>query len=62
MAFAKENRVQLSFVDADKTKSYLPGNALSAEELEQLIISGRKSGTISMKVAHRQIRKKLNGN
>ena len=62
LAFAKENKLQLSLVDADKSKTYLPGKALSAKELEQLIMSSRKSRTISMKEAHQQIRKKLNGN
>ena len=36
-AFAKENSLQLSLVDTDKTKTYLPGAALSPKELKQLI-------------------------
>ena len=61
-AYAKQNSLQLSLVDADKTKTYLPGEALSAKEQKQLIATSRKSGTISLEKAHQQIRKKLNGN
>ena len=61
-AFAKENSLQLSLVDADKTKTYLPGAALSPKELKQMITKSRKSGTVSMGKAHLQIRKKLHGN
>ena len=60
--FAKENGLHLSMVDADKTKTYLPGAALTAKETKQLIEHSRKSGTVSMEKAHKQIRKKLNGN
>ena len=58
--FAKENSLQLSFVDADKTKTYLPGAALTAKETKQLIESSRKSGIVSLEKAHKEIRKKLN--
>jgi hypothetical protein len=58
--FAKENSLQLSLVDADKTKTYLPGAALTAKETKKLIERSRKSGTVSMEAAHKQIRKKLN--
>ena len=61
-AFAKQNSLQLSLVDADKTKTYLPGEVLSPKELKQLITVSRKSGTVSIEKAHQQIRKKLNGN
>ena len=44
------------------TLTHFAGKALTPKELKQLIISSRKSGTISMEKAHRQIRKKLNGN
>ena len=60
-AFAKQNSLQLSLVDADKTKTYLPGEALSTKELKQLVTSSRKSGTMPLEKAHQQIRKKLNG-
>lgn len=60
-AFAEQNSLQLSFVDADKTKTYLPGTALSTKETKQLIESSRKSGIVSLEKAHKKIRKKLNG-
>ena len=60
--FAKQNSLQLSFVDADKTKTYLPGEALEESELKELIKSSRASGSVSMEKAHKQIRKKLNRN
>ncbi len=58
--FAKENSLKLSFVDADKTKTYLPGKALSSKETKQLIEHSRKSGIVTMEKVHKQIRKKLN--
>ena len=61
-AFAKENSLKLSLVDADKTKLYLPGEPLNSKEIKHLIEKSRKSGTVSLKKAHQQIRKKLNGN
>jgi hypothetical protein len=60
--FAKQNSLQLSFVDADKTKTYLPGESLNELELKELIKSSRASGSVSMENAHKQIREKLNGN
>lgn len=59
-AFAKENSLLLSFVDADKTKTYLPGKALSPKETKQLIERSRKSGIVSLEKVHKQIRKNLN--
>lgn len=58
--FSKENKLSLSLVDADKTKTYLSGAALSSVELKKLIVSSRKSGSVSLEKAHRQIRKKIN--
>ncbi len=58
--FAKENSLQLSFVDADKTKIYLPGAPLTTKETKKLIENSRKSGTVSMEKVHKQIRKNLN--
>jgi len=60
--FAKENDLQLKLVDADKTQLYLPGKPLSSKELKQLIDHSRRSGTITMKKGHRQIRKKIQEN
>ncbi len=60
LAFAKEHHLQLSIVDAAKSKSYLPGKPLSTKELTRLIQKSRKSGIVSLKDAHKKIRKKLN--
>jgi hypothetical protein len=62
IAFAKENSLHLTIVDADKSKTYLPGEALKEKEIKELITKSRKSGTVSLEKAHKQIRKKLNGN
>lgn len=62
LAFAKENKMKLTLVDADKTKLYLPGEPLDEKELKQMILRSRKSGTLKMEDAHKQIRKKINGN
>jgi hypothetical protein len=62
IAFAKQNSLHLTVVDADKTKAYLPGAPLNRKEIKELISKSRKSGTVSLKEAHKQIRKKLNGN
>ena len=61
-AFAKENSLQLTLVDSDKTKIYLPGAALSANELKHVVSKSRKSGTVPISKAHQQIRTKLNEN
>lgn len=62
LAFAAENNIQLSLVDADKTKLYLPGKSLTAKETKQLIEDSRKSGIVSMAKTHKLIKQKLNGN
>ncbi|MEP7168770.1 MAG: hypothetical protein ABI855_05315 [Bacteroidota bacterium] len=61
LEYAKANRMQLTLVDADKTKTYLPGKQLTEKELKNLIVKSRKSGIVSMTEAHRKIRKKING-
>ena len=43
----------------EKTKPYLPGKALSASELKQLITKSRKSGIVSLAKAHQTIRRKI---
>ncbi len=60
--FAKNNNLQLTLVDSDKTKSYLPGKALTSAELKKLISKSRKSGVVSLAKGHQAIRKKMNGN
>jgi len=62
IAFAKQNSLHLTVVDADKTKTYLPGKPLDDKEIKELITKSRKSGKVSLEKAHKQIRKKLNGN
>lgn len=57
--FAKENSLELTLVDADKNKSFLPGESLSAKEIKLLISKSRESGSISMEKAHQSIRKRL---
>lgn len=58
---AKANRMNLTLVDADKTKTYLPGEQLTDKELKSLIVQSRKSGKVSMEDTHQNIRKKING-
>ena len=58
---AKNNSLDLKLVDEDKTKTNLPGEPLTAKETKQLIENSRKSGVLSLKDAHKELRKKLNG-
>jgi hypothetical protein len=53
--------MDLTLVDAGKTKTYLPGKQLTGKELKNLIVQSRKSGSMSMDETHRKIRKKING-
>ena len=62
IAFAKQNSLHLTVIDSDKTKTYLPGEPLDEKEIKELITKSRKSGKVSLDKAHKQIRKKLNGN
>ena len=61
-AFATENSLDLKLVDADKTKTYLPGKALTASEIKKMVAHSRQSGIVSLEKAHKQIRKKLHIN
>ncbi len=56
LAFARQNNLQLSLADENEESLILPGKPLTQQQLNQLIEKSRKSGVISMKVAHRQIR------
>jgi len=60
LAFARQNNLQLSLVDENEESLILPGKPLSQQQLNQLIESSRKSGIISMKAAHQQIRNSYN--
>ena len=60
LAFARQNNLQLSLVDENEEILSLPGKPLSQQQLNQLIESSRKSGIISMKAAHQQIRNSYN--
>jgi len=60
MRFAEQNHLHLSLLDENEN-FYLPGNPLSASQLNELIDKGRKSGTISMEEAHKTIRNKFDG-
>ena len=60
LAFARQNNLQLSLVDENEESLILPGKPLSQQQLNQLIESSRKSGSISMKAAHQQIRNSHN--
>ena len=55
-AFARQNNLQLSQIDENEDSLILPGKPLTQQQLNQLIESSRKSGIISMKAAHQQIR------
>lgn len=55
LSFARENDLKLSLVDESQADFLLPGKPLSAEQLAQLIENSRKSGSISMKDAHKII-------
>jgi hypothetical protein len=61
MAFAKEHHIELSFVDEDMTKLYLPGKSLSERAQKKLIKDSRSSGKISLHEAHHAIKLKFNG-
>jgi hypothetical protein len=60
LSFARENHLELSVIDDDKDNYFLPGKALTHDQLTQLIESARKSGVISLEKAHRAITDSLN--
>ena len=57
--FARQNKIDLSFIDDDKNH-WLPGKPLSDSELAELIEKSRLSGKISMREAHNIIRQSRN--
>jgi hypothetical protein len=61
LQFAKQNQINLSLVDSD-TNYTLPGKFLSQKELTKIIVTSRKSGTVSMQEAHKLIRNSGNAN
>lgn len=60
LAFARQNHLQLSLVDDCDDNIFLPGKPLTPQQLNQLIETSRKSGTVSMTKAHRVIRTNCN--
>ncbi len=58
--FEKQNHLKLSMIDDNENNYFLPGKPLNATELSQLIENSRKSGSISMKNAHTEIRNNFN--
>jgi hypothetical protein len=56
MAFARQHRLKLRFVDKESKNTSLPGEPLTADQLGRLILKSRKSGIISMKDAHQVLR------
>lgn len=56
LSFAKENSLKLSVLDEPEGNYFLPGQPLKDEQLEQLIIKSRNSGSISLADAHKLIR------
>jgi hypothetical protein len=60
LQYARENSIVLTIIDNDSNANYLPGAPLTNDELESMIIEGRKKGMISMQDAHALIRKSYN--
>jgi hypothetical protein len=58
--YASKLKLRLRVIAADKNSLFLPGKALSDNELKAIIESSRKSGVISMKTAHKAIRDSFN--
>lgn len=60
MNFAKENQLQLRLIDDNRNNYFLPGKALSNDELINLLESSRQSGNITLKNAHALIKNSFN--
>lgn len=58
--FAKENQLQLKLIDDNENNYFLPGEALSDDELLNLVEKSRQSGNISLEDAHGLIRNAFN--
>jgi hypothetical protein len=57
LEYARELNLNLRLVDQDESNPTLPGKPLSETALKALIENSRKSGSITMDVAHNIIRK-----
>lgn len=57
--FAKENHLELSVIDDNKSEYFHPGKPLSDAELSKLIEYSRKSGSNAMADAHSTIRNRF---
>ena len=62
MEFARENQMNVSFIDDQQNNHWLPGRPFTEAELIQLIEKSRNSGIVSMKDAHSIIRENKNAN
>jgi hypothetical protein len=60
LAYAHQNKLDLSIVDEVSSAYSLPGKPLTTEQLTQLIESSRKSGMISLTDAHQILRNNYN--
>ena len=58
--FAKQNQMPLSLIDDTDNNLFLPGKALTPDELTKMIEKSRKSGMISMQDGHQIIRETYN--
>jgi hypothetical protein len=58
--YAKQNSLELTVVNEDDFKTYLPGKKMEEPQLNDLIELSRESGKVNLKEAHDSIRKKLN--
>lgn len=60
LEYAKQQHINLSVIDGGNSEFYLPGKALTDEELASLITKSRNSGAISLTEAHQIIRSNYN--
>jgi hypothetical protein len=60
LEYASQLNLRLSLIDDNEVSPALPGKPLSASALQSMIEAGRKTGTISMDMAHALIRKNFN--
>lgn len=60
LSFAKENSLKLSLIDEPEGSFFLPGQPLTSEQLEQLILKSRNSDSLSLQDAHKLIRTNYN--
>lgn len=60
--FANGHNLKLELVDFPNTNYHLPGKPLNNEELLELMIKSRNSGSVNMVHAHEILRESLNAN